>query len=84
MFLKREIKTLLKCTETELNTMIRVCVYKKREREREKGWKGGERMGGREKGRITNSTIFCHHGCYQISVPIKVLLHFQCTTISET
>lgn len=61
-----------------------VCIKRKKEKKRKAGREARRWGWGWERGHITNSTIFCHHGCYQISVPIKVLLHFQCTTISET
>lgn len=57
-----------------------MCIKSEKEEKR----KGEEKMEGRGKGRRTNSIIVCHHGIYQISALIKVLLHFQCFTISET
>lgn len=57
-----------------------MCIKSEKEEKR----KGEEKMKGRGKGCITNSITVCHHGIYQISVPTKVLLHFQCSTISET
>lgn len=53
LFLKREIKILLKCTGTELSTYVtRVFVQKDREKEKEKG---EERM--RERQRSLNQFL---------------------------
>lgn len=86
LFLKRELKILLKCAESEINARVSVCVClwvgvnrvkERKKKERGRGWE-------QKIGHVTNSIIFCHHGCYQTPVPIKVLLHFQCTAVSET
>ena len=85
MFLKRETKILLKCTETELNAYINVCVCIQREKEKKRKEGSGER---RREGERERSHNQFHHilssWMLLISVVIKFLLHFQCTIISET